>query len=185
MNAVALLVGLSAPLGATVCRSFRSCLSRRSPLRAANPSVAWCRSVAQPGSAPDLGTVVPVENPSAFSTTSHAPQRIPWYIPWDFLRETLLALPFSLHRQPEGKYEMSYRGVFFEWKEEWSQFVQRCNWYTFHPILIEIEDERNMGGFEVTVIVLGLGFRVRWNYEETEQVKDIVRQVEEIKAQEL
>lgn len=75
----------------------------------------------------------------------------------------------------------SYTGFFIDWIEEWSQFFQRCNWYTFHPITIEVEDERNMGGFEITVIVLGLGFRVRWNYEETETVKDLkdtVRRIE-------
>ena len=76
---------------------------------------------------------------------------------------------------------MSYRGFFIEFIEEWSQFVHDCNWYTFHPIQIEIEDERNMGGVEMTVIVLGLGFRARWNHTETEQVKDIVRQVGEIR----
>lgn len=80
---------------------------------------------------------------------------------------------------------MAYRGFFIEWIEEWSQFFQSCNWYTFHPIKIEIEDERNMGGFEMTVIILGLGFRARWNYDETEDVKDILRQVEGIKAGEI
>ena len=73
-----------------------------------------------------------------------------------------------------------YKGVSIYWIEEWSQFVQRCNWYTFHPIMIEVEDERNMGGVEATVILLGLGFRVRWNYAITEQVEDLLAQVEEI-----
>ncbi|MER9196417.1 hypothetical protein NKI13_24550 [Mesorhizobium australicum] len=79
---------------------------------------------------------------------------------------------------------MAYRGVFIVWIEQWSQFFSACNWYTFNPIMFEIEDEPSMGGLEATFIILGLGFRVRWNYEETEQVKDIVRQVEEIKARE-
>ena len=74
-----------------------------------------------------------------------------------------------------------YKGVSIYWIEEWSQFVQRCNWYTFHPIKIEVEDERNMGGVEATVILLGIGFRVRWNYAITEQVEDIVALVEEIR----
>jgi hypothetical protein len=75
----------------------------------------------------------------------------------------------------------SYTGWFVEWIEQWSQFWQDCNWYTFHPIKIEIEDERNMGGWEITVIVLGLGFRVRRNYVVTDSVRNIVRQVAEIK----
>lgn len=76
-----------------------------------------------------------------------------------------------------------YTGFTIYWIEEWSQFVQRCNWYTFHPIQFEIEDERNMGGFEVTVIIMGLGLRARWNYEETSLVRDIKRQVDEINGQ--
>lgn len=76
-----------------------------------------------------------------------------------------------------------YEGFFIEWIEQWSQFVQRCNWYTFHPIKIEIEDERNMGGVECTVIVMGLGFRARWNYRRTEKVDELARQVAEIQKQ--
>lgn len=66
-----------------------------------------------------------------------------------------------------------YRGLYWNWIEEWSQFFQPCNWYTFHPIMIELEDERNMGGVELTLIVLGLGFRIRWNHTETEMVEKI------------
>ena len=66
-----------------------------------------------------------------------------------------------------------YRGFYWNWIEEWSQFFQPCNWYTFHPIMIELEDERNMGGVELTLIVLGLGFRIRWNHTETEMVEKI------------
>lgn len=74
----------------------------------------------------------------------------------------------------------SYTGFFIEWIEEWSQFFRFCNWYTFRPILIEFEDERNMGGLECTFIVLGVGFRARWNYRRTAQVESIIRQIEEI-----
>lgn len=73
-----------------------------------------------------------------------------------------------------------YLGFSVYWIEEWSQFFERCNWYTFHPIKIEVEDERSMGGFEVTVIVLGLGFRLRWNYAVTEQLEEIREQIREL-----
>lgn len=74
----------------------------------------------------------------------------------------------------------SYRGVFLTGKEEWSQFFEGCNWRTFHPLHIELEDDRIMGGAEFTVIVMGLGFRVRWNYARTEQVNQITESVEQI-----
>ncbi len=73
-----------------------------------------------------------------------------------------------------------YKGVFVEWIEEYSQFWQRCNWYTFHVIELELENDEVMGGVEFTVIVLGLGLRVRWNHTETEAAADIKRQVGEI-----
>lgn len=76
----------------------------------------------------------------------------------------------------------TYKGFYIYWIEEWSQFFRPCNWYTFHPIQIEVEDERNMGGVEATIIILGLGFRVRWNYTETDFLKGIRKQVEEIRA---
>lgn len=71
---------------------------------------------------------------------------------------------------------------FIEGIEEWSQFSGGCNWYTFHPLLIELEDDRCMGGVEGTLIILGLGFRVRWNYRETEMTKDIARRIAEIES---
>jgi len=74
-----------------------------------------------------------------------------------------------------------YKGFYLYGIEEWTQFFDRCNWYTFHPLMIEVEDERNMGGVEVTVIVLGLGFRARWNYARTKTVDSILEQVAEIK----
>ncbi|MGN8022282.1 hypothetical protein ACTJJ7_16390 [Phyllobacterium sp. 22229] len=68
---------------------------------------------------------------------------------------------------------MSYLGLHFNWIEEWSQFFQSCNWYTFHPVHLEIEDDDAMGGFEVSIVIFGLGFRIRWNHTETEQVSHI------------
>lgn len=73
-----------------------------------------------------------------------------------------------------------YEGFFIEWIEQWSQFFQSCNWYTFHPVHIEIEDDRSMGGIECSVVIMGLGFRARWNHTRTEKVESIARQVAEI-----
>ena len=75
-----------------------------------------------------------------------------------------------------------YRGWFVEWIEQWSQIIQGCNWRTFHAINIEFEDDRMMGGVETTWVLLGLGFRVRWNYAETERVRLIKNRVEDIKS---
>jgi len=75
---------------------------------------------------------------------------------------------------------MAYKGWYFHFIEDWSQLFGGCNWYTFRPIMMELEWDRIMGGIEATVILLGLGFRVRHNYTETDQVKDIQEQIETI-----
>ena len=79
---------------------------------------------------------------------------------------------------------MRYLGTHWEWIEEWSQFFQSCNWYTFHPFMCEFEDDRIMGGVEFSLMIMGIGFRVRWNYAETEQYKRIKGQVADIERRE-
>jgi len=69
--------------------------------------------------------------------------------------------------------------------EDWSQFWQSCNWYTFRPIMLEIENDAHLGGFEVTLVVLGIGFRWRWNYTETEKMTEIKRTIEGIRSGEI
>ncbi len=78
---------------------------------------------------------------------------------------------------------MAYTGFYYNGIEEWSQFFRRDNWFTFHPVLLEFEDDRMMGGVEMTLVVFGLGFRIRYNYAQTEQVSEIVRRAEEFKEQ--
>ncbi len=73
-----------------------------------------------------------------------------------------------------------YVGWYVEPIEQWSQFLGGCNWYTFHPIKIELEDERNMGSIEATLILLGLGLRIRWNYAETDAVSELLSAVDDL-----
>lgn len=70
-----------------------------------------------------------------------------------------------------------------EFCEDWSQFFDGpCNWYTFRFCLVEIENDVSMGGVEAMVILLGLGFRWRWNHTNTEQRSEIVRLISDINA---
>jgi len=73
----------------------------------------------------------------------------------------------------------SWQRPFIEWIEEWSQLLGGCNWYTFHPIMIELEDDRMLGAIEGTFIVFGLGFRFRWNFRMTEQSEELLSAAEE------
>lgn len=69
-----------------------------------------------------------------------------------------------------------------EFIEEWSQFFEPCNWYTFHPIKIEFENDSILGGVEVSMILLGFGFRWRWNHTVTEELAGIIKDVDDIKS---
>jgi hypothetical protein len=64
--------------------------------------------------------------------------------------------------------------------EEWSQFFERCNWYTFRFAHLEVEDNHHMGEAEVTIVILGLGVRVSYEYTKTELKKQIGEQIDEI-----
>lgn len=75
-----------------------------------------------------------------------------------------------------------YKGWFLHWIEEWSQFFEPSNWRTFHPIFIEMEDDRIMGGVEATVIILGVGVRLRWNYTITDETAGVLQSVADIKS---
>ncbi len=70
---------------------------------------------------------------------------------------------------------------FVNFINEWCQFAGEFNWYTFTFLELQFENEKMTGGAEFVFIVLGLGFRVRWNYkpEILEQMMDEAK--EEIK----
>lgn len=66
--------------------------------------------------------------------------------------------------------------------EEWSQIAPRYNWRTFHPVMLEIEDDRMFGAVEMTAVILGVGFRIRWTYTETEAMRRTCGDMDKIKA---
>lgn len=48
---------------------------------------------------------------------------------------------------------------------EWAQFIGGWNWIMFHPIQIELMRDFELPGIELEVIVMGLGFRFRGNFD--------------------
>lgn len=64
-----------------------------------------------------------------------------------------------------------YTGFFWHLIEEWSQFFRGGN-YNFHPFVLELKWERNRGGVEMTAVLLGIGGAFRYNYAETELVRN-------------
>ena len=60
---------------------------------------------------------------------------------------------------------------------DWEQVFGRWNWYSMHILHIYLENDGMTGGFELEFVVLGLGFRFRWNYafEESETGKRLAQ----------
>lgn len=54
--------------------------------------------------------------------------------------------------------------IFGHFINQWNQFKGKWNWYTATLLLVEFENDIWTGGAEFTFIILGLGFRIRWNY---------------------
>lgn len=70
--------------------------------------------------------------------------------------------------------------ILFNFINEWGQLIGKYNWITFTLINIEFENDIHLGGFEIMVIIFGLGFRVRINYKETEMLKELNKRIDSI-----
>lgn len=64
--------------------------------------------------------------------------------------------------------------------EDYSQLFSECNWYTYRFINVEFENEAMLGGYELSIALLGFGLRVRWNHTETDTMREIRDRVAEI-----
>jgi len=63
------------------------------------------------------------------------------------------------------KYYLYITNDFFvESINDWEQLRGGFNWYTMHILHIYLENDKWTGGVEFEVAVLGLGFRLRYNY---------------------
>lgn len=63
-----------------------------------------------------------------------------------------------------------------EFREDYSQFFQSCNWYTFQVVQLEIENDAAMGNYEVTVALLGLGIRIAYTYDKDTEMRQELRE---------
>lgn len=67
---------------------------------------------------------------------------------------------------------------------EWEQLFGKWNWYDFHLFLIRLHNDNEFApGYEFEFIVLGLGFRARFNksWENTELQESIDDMEEQLK----
>jgi hypothetical protein len=70
---------------------------------------------------------------------------------------------------------------FIHGHNDWSFIWANYNWYSFHFIHLYFENETMTGGWEFECMLLGLGFRIRYNYAFEES--DAGKSLEEYKKQ--
>lgn len=67
-----------------------------------------------------------------------------------------------------------------EFRQEWSQLWEHCNWYDFTLAQICFENDIAMGGYEFTFIILGMVFHWRWNHTRTQMMAECEEAIENI-----
>lgn len=55
---------------------------------------------------------------------------------------------------------------------EWEQLIPHFNWYTFTPIELQFEYDKWLQGLEVTFILMGIGFNIRFNLPASDKIFD-------------
>ncbi len=53
---------------------------------------------------------------------------------------------------------------------EWEQIIPHFNWYTFTPIKVEFEYDKMLQGVEVCIVILGIGFIIRYNLPSSDKI---------------
>lgn len=66
-------------------------------------------------------------------------------------------------------------------ENDWRQLFGGYNWSTYRLAHIEYENDTLLGGHEVTVVLLGFGFRFRKNNPNNERMKAMDELVEAIR----
>lgn len=72
-----------------------------------------------------------------------------------------------------GDYQ--YVGIKWALIFEWAQLWSKCDWFSFHPASAELVLAPAVGRVELSLILAGVGFVVRWNYAETPLVRQALR----------
>lgn len=63
-----------------------------------------------------------------------------------------------------GEHYLEGKNFLAHFINDWGQIFGKWNWVSFHFIHIYFEDDKMTGGYELEVVILGLGFRARYTY---------------------
>lgn len=81
--------------------------------------------------------------------------------------------------------EPFYKRIYVNFINEWAQFFGHYNWKNWNWCLLQFmyENDIILGAYELQIIVLGLGFRIRFTKSiKTPEMLDIEEQLKEIES---
>lgn len=80
-----------------------------------------------------------------------------------------------------GCWELHFsESTFAHTENDWKQLLGDFNWKTYRVADINFEDDVMFGGKEFTFVLFGLGFRIRHNNLEDENMKELVGRAESV-----
>lgn len=82
----------------------------------------------------------------------------------------------------DGYLSISYKDkeLLITHRNDYAQLFGKWNWYTFTFIQLRFENDYQLGGFEFDFTILGVGVYLRFNYKETEKLKELMKEAKEL-----
>lgn len=72
------------------------------------------------------------------------------------------------------------RGLHISFQQDWKEWFEPCGWYDFSVVELKIENDVNIGRFEIRIFLLGLGVEIAWDYADTEVRRAFAEQAERL-----
>jgi hypothetical protein len=68
--------------------------------------------------------------------------------------------------------------------EQYTQFIEQCNWYDYEFIKVYVDWEKLLGNFSVQLSLLGFYLDIQYHYKDTKEWLEILKAAEELQSEE-
>ena len=82
----------------------------------------------------------------------------------------------------DNKYYLHFSDKgFIHIKNDWSQIFGKWNWISMNFLQLYFEDDKMTGCYEFEFMILGLGFRISYHYNEDSETDNAIKKYEKTK----
>ena len=78
----------------------------------------------------------------------------------------------------DGRYYLTTKRFLAHFKNDWSQIFGKYNWISMNFLQLYFEDDKMTGHYEFEFMVLGLGFRMSYHYNQRSSTDIIIEKYE-------